>query len=115
MPRAVAFVDEEAGEEQPEGGRAPKIGDPPPKCTAMVEVLPPAAASVATDHPATQWTPERLLQATYKDLGSPSEVEGLFYRHLLRHCRGALIHLLQQRNTNTRDYSLNLNAFDFAL
>lgn len=63
---------------------------------------------------AEPWTAQRLHQASYKDLGSPVEVEARFYRHLLRSdgCRQALEHLLQQSSTTTRDYSITIDAFD---
>lgn len=60
------------------------------------------------------WTAESLLQASYKDLGSPSAVQDCFLRHLLRHCRPSLRHLLRQdSSTTTKDYSITVDAFCF--
>jgi len=61
------------------------------------------------------WTAERLVhQASYKDLGSPTDVEHRFYRHLLSSttCVASLQDLLRQSSTTTRDYSITVDAFD---
>jgi DNA replicative helicase MCM subunit Mcm2 (Cdc46/Mcm family) len=60
------------------------------------------------------WTAERLCRASYKDLGTPSEVETRFLGHLLSldSCRSALEVLLTSTSTTTRDYSLEIDAFD---
>jgi len=60
------------------------------------------------------WTAERLFQASYKDLGSPAQVEDRFYRHLLSSetCRESLSVLLTESSTTTRDYSITIDAFD---
>ena len=63
------------------------------------------------------WTAERLHQASYKDLGSPAQVEERFYQHLLRSSscsttRDSLITLLCESSTTTRDYSISIDAFD---
>lgn len=60
------------------------------------------------------WTAERLCRASYKDLGSPSQVETRFLSHLLSldSCRSALEVLLKSTSTTTRDYSLEIDAFD---
>src|SRR3569623_2028382 len=60
------------------------------------------------------WTAERLQQASYKDLGSPSQVEERFYHHLLTSpsCREALDVLLRESSTTTRDYSITIDSFD---
>ncbi|KAG7365278.1 MCM family protein [Nitzschia inconspicua] len=62
-----------------------------------------------------RWTAERLWCATYQDLGSPQQVQDRFQRHLLKTttCRQALHRLLQHKtNQNSRDYSLELDAFE---
>ena len=60
------------------------------------------------------WSAEKLSQASYKDLGSPSQVEERFYRHLLSSepCRHSLNELLQENSNTTRDYSITIDAFD---
>lgn len=58
------------------------------------------------------WTAERLVRASYKDLGSPAEVEARFYRHLLQCSQTDLELLLSANSTTTRDYSLELDMFD---
>ena len=60
------------------------------------------------------WTAERLLRATYKELGSPTAVEERFLKHLLTaDCRPWLHRLLAQSSTTTKDYSIELDAFQF--
>jgi DNA helicase MCM9 len=61
-----------------------------------------------------QWSAEQLVQASYKDLGSPAEVEERFYRHLVANetCRRSLYKLLEENSTTTRDYSIEIDAFD---
>jgi DNA replicative helicase MCM subunit Mcm2 (Cdc46/Mcm family) len=61
-----------------------------------------------------RWTAEQLSRASYKDLGSPAQVEERFLRHLLslESCRSALEVLLAALSTTTRDYSLEIDAFD---
>ena len=61
-----------------------------------------------------RWTAERLSRASYKDLGSPAEVEARFLRHLLSldSCRLALQILLTSTSSTTRDFSLEIDAFD---
>lgn len=60
------------------------------------------------------WTPERLIQASYKDLGSPAAVQDSFLQHLLQHCGTAVRQLLAQLpSTTTKDYSLAVDAFLF--
>ncbi|KAL7563316.1 hypothetical protein ACA910_016674 [Epithemia clementina (nom. ined.)] len=62
------------------------------------------------------WTGEKLQQSSYKDLGSPSDVEDRFYRHCLNisNTRVALQRLLLQPfSTTTRDYSIPIRAYDF--
>jgi DNA helicase MCM9 len=64
------------------------------------------------DHLSHEWTAERLVRASYKDLGSPAEVEERFFRHLLK-CSGAELEmLLSATSSTTRDYSLELDMFD---
>lgn len=58
------------------------------------------------------WTAERLIRASYKDLGSPAQVEDRFFRHLLKSCRSDLELLLSANSGTTRDYSLELDMFD---
>ena len=58
------------------------------------------------------WTAERLVRASYKDLGTPAQVEERFYRHLLLHSQIGLELLLSANSTTTRDYSLELDMFD---
>lgn len=68
------------------------------------------------DHPNNigQWTAERLCRASYQDLGSPSEVQKLFKEHLLSNpsSRASLDFLLMSNNRSSRDYSLEVDAFD---
>lgn len=61
-----------------------------------------------------RWTAERLCRASYKDLGSPPEVEQRFVRHLLSSptCRSSLQVLLSSESKTTRDYSLEIDVFD---
>ena len=60
------------------------------------------------------WTAERLSRASYKDLGSPHEVEQRFLNHLLslETCRQDLWVLLTASSITTRDYSLEIDTFD---
>lgn len=60
-----------------------------------------------------EWTAERLSRASYKDLGTPLEVEDRFVRHLMRSpsCRSSLNTLLTSKSSNTRDYSLEIDVF----
>ena len=60
-----------------------------------------------------RWTAERLCRASYKDLGSPAEVESRFLHHLLSvdSCRDSLRVLLTSKSKTTRDYSLEVDAF----
>jgi DNA replicative helicase MCM subunit Mcm2 (Cdc46/Mcm family) len=64
--------------------------------------------------PNTDWTAEQLVHASYKDLGSPAQVEERFLRHLLLSptCRHSLEVLLTESSTTTRDYSITVDAFD---
>jgi DNA replicative helicase MCM subunit Mcm2 (Cdc46/Mcm family) len=63
------------------------------------------------------WTAEKLQRASYKDLGSPSEVEDRFRKHLLSvdSCRSALDVLLTSSSSTTRDFSLEIDAFELLL
>ena len=67
-------------------------------------------ASVAEEE---EWTAERLRRATYKDLGTPQEVENRFVQHLMKSssCRASLDTLLTSQSSTTRDYSLEINVF----
>jgi DNA replicative helicase MCM subunit Mcm2 (Cdc46/Mcm family) len=61
------------------------------------------------------WTEEKLVRASYKDLGSPSQVQQRYYQHLMHSgdkCLDSLWHLLRQTSTTTRDYSITMDAFD---
>ncbi len=60
------------------------------------------------------WTAERLCQATYKDLGTPTEVQETFQKYLLSipSCISSLEVLLAAKSETTRDYSLEIDAFD---
>lgn len=58
-----------------------------------------------------KWTAEALSQASYKDLGTPAEVEARFTRHLLKSCRSSLETLLTSTSTNTRDFSIPVDTF----
>jgi DNA replicative helicase MCM subunit Mcm2 (Cdc46/Mcm family) len=62
----------------------------------------------------SEWTAERLVHASYKDLGSPAQVEERFLHHLLSSdtCRHSLEVLLTESSTTTRDYSITVDAFD---
>ena len=59
------------------------------------------------------WTAERLCRASFKDLGTPSQVEHRFVRHLLtsESCKASLVTLLTSQSSTTRDYSLEINVF----
>lgn len=59
-----------------------------------------------------EWSAERLIHASYKDLGTPAQVEERFFRHLLKCCRPDLEILLSANSATTRDYSLELDMFD---
>jgi hypothetical protein len=60
------------------------------------------------------WSADRLQQASYRDLGSESEVEDRFYIHLLKSdsCNDALKVLLSESRSTTRDYSITIDTFD---
>jgi DNA replicative helicase MCM subunit Mcm2 (Cdc46/Mcm family) len=66
---------------------------------------------------AQHWTAEKLQRASYKDLGSPTEVEDRFLQHLLsvESCRSALDVLLNSSSSTTRDFSLEIDAFELLL
>ncbi|VEU38858.1 unnamed protein product [Pseudo-nitzschia multistriata] len=70
---------------------------------------PSGPAGSARGHP---WTAERLCRASYQELGTPAEVENLFKQHLLSSCRSSLEVLLSSESRTTRDYSLEIDAFD---
>ena len=61
-----------------------------------------------------EWSVERLSRADYKELGSPENVEQRFLKHLLANpnCRNSLRILLMSSSTTSRDYSLEIDAFD---
>jgi len=60
------------------------------------------------------WTAEQLIRATYKDLGTPSQVQDRFLQHLLKSkiCRENLRQLYISSSTTTRDYSLEIDSFE---
>jgi DNA replicative helicase MCM subunit Mcm2 (Cdc46/Mcm family) len=60
------------------------------------------------------WTMDRLVQASYKDLGTPSEVINRFVQHLLtsEQCRHDVSELMYESSVVTRDYSIPLDTFD---
>ena len=61
-----------------------------------------------------RWTAERLCRASYQDLGTPLEVQGLFKKYLLSlsSYRSSLEVLLASQSETTRDFSLEIDAFD---
>mmetsp|Transcript_14021 Transcript_14021/g.33912 ORF Transcript_14021/g.33912 Transcript_14021/m.33912 type:complete len:887 (+) Transcript_14021:80-2740(+) len=64
------------------------------------------------------WTAEKLHKAHYRDLGTPDQVENRFLRHLLspeNSCRAAIDILLTSQSTTTRDFSLEIDAFELLL
>ena len=63
---------------------------------------------------ALETTAETLCKASYHDLGTPSEVEHFFRAYLLASasCRSALRQLLDASSQVTRDYALEIDAFD---
>jgi DNA replicative helicase MCM subunit Mcm2 (Cdc46/Mcm family) len=81
-------------------------------CTTQVDTVDIMASQEWPEQ--EQWTAERLCRASYKDLGSPAEVESRFLRHLLslESCRESLQVLLTSTSATTRDYSLEIDAFD---
>jgi DNA helicase MCM9 len=58
------------------------------------------------------WTAERLVRASYKDLGTPSQVERRFLKQLRLKSRSELELLLTSTSHTTRDFSLELDVFD---
>lgn len=64
------------------------------------------------DEAGGSWSAAKVAQASYKDLGSPAQVEERFCRHLLRHSRDDLHRLLHESSMTSRDYSLSVDAFD---
>jgi DNA helicase MCM9 len=73
-----------------------------------------ATVEIEEEEEQERWSAERLCRASYKDLGSPPEVEQRFVRHLLSSptCRSSLQVLLSSESKTTRDYSLEIDAFD---
>lgn len=59
------------------------------------------------------WTAEQLCRASYKDIGTPQQVENRFVQHLTTSasCRASLRTLLTSQSSTTRDYSLEINVF----
>ena len=58
------------------------------------------------------WSAAKLIQASYKDLGSPQQVEDRFVQHLQDHCQDAIRTLLQDNSRMSRDYSMRVDAFE---
>jgi DNA helicase MCM9 len=61
------------------------------------------------------WTAERLMRASYKDIGTPTQVQDRFLAFLLksRVTRDALKNLYTSASSsNTRDYSLEIDTFE---
>eukprot|EP00591_Stephanopyxis_turris_P000533 CAMPEP_0195525818 /NCGR_PEP_ID=MMETSP0794_2-20130614/26457_1 /TAXON_ID=515487 /ORGANISM="Stephanopyxis turris, Strain CCMP 815" /LENGTH=280 /DNA_ID=CAMNT_0040656357 /DNA_START=85 /DNA_END=923 /DNA_ORIENTATION=- len=60
------------------------------------------------------WTAWQLNNASYKDLGTPPMVGKRFLRHLLtsERCISSLLTLLQAEPSTTRDFSLEVDAFE---
>ena len=60
-----------------------------------------------------EWTADRLCRASYQDI---EESETLliqrFKRHLLKRCRSGIYALLIDQSQTTRDFSLEVDAFD---
>lgn len=70
--------------------------------------------SIQEDTSQQVWSAKKLVQASYKELGSPAVVEERFYRHLMGDpsCVQSMRHLLAENSTTTRDYSVTIDAFD---
>lgn len=58
------------------------------------------------------WSVERLLRSSYKDLGTPQEVQDRFLRHLLSLHKQELVGLYMSKSATTRDYSLEVDMFE---
>ena len=60
------------------------------------------------------WSAERLMRASYKDLGTPNQVQDRFLRFLLKSnaSKEALKQLYTSNSSTTRDYSLEIDAFE---
>lgn len=60
------------------------------------------------------WNAERLVRASYKDLGTPDQVQNRFLRFLLKSAtsKDALKQLYISSNSTTRDYSLEIDSFE---
>lgn len=60
------------------------------------------------------WRAENLMRASYKDLGTPHQVQDRFMRYLLKTntTKEALKHLFISSSSTTRDYSLEIDTFD---
>lgn len=61
-----------------------------------------------------EWSVERLSRAAFKELGTAETVEIRFRKHLLTSpsCRKSLRILLLSSSNTSRDYSLEIDAFD---
>ena len=65
-----------------------------------------------------EWSAAKLSRASYKELGSETEIKARFLRHLLgsKSCLTALKNLLASgENVSSRDYSLEMDVFDLLL
>ena len=64
-----------------------------------------------------EWTPQRLLSSSYKDLGSPQKVTESFQNHLLssQQCLSSLLHILflETGKTGVHDHSVQIDMHDF--
>lgn len=58
------------------------------------------------------WSASKLIQASYNDLGTPKQVQARFLVHLERHCLSDIRALLQDSNSTSRDYSMQVDAFN---
>lgn len=60
-----------------------------------------------------QWTADRLCRASYQDIEkSETALIGRFKDHLLKKCRPGIYSLLVHSSQTTRDFSLEVDAFD---
>lgn len=58
------------------------------------------------------WPASQLIRASYRDLGSPPQVQARFLHHLQHHCSDAIRKLLQDTNRTSRDYSMRVDTFE---
>ena len=61
----------------------------------------------------SKWTADRLCRASYQDIEqSETLLIQRFKRHLLKRCRPGIYSLLVDQSQTTRDFSLEVDAFD---